>query len=248
MSHPELVHGLKASGDLKIVQKADMVRFSLDSVLLADFVKIGARVRKIIDFGTGLGPIPLLLSEKTEAMIIGIELDHEMTELARKSVLLNHLENQIRIEEDDIRVVHSHYGPAAFELVTCNPPFFKTEGEGTRLTRNPTQRNARHETTIDFPTLATQAKRLLKTGGAFVFIQRSERLEEIVKVLNQTGFVIKRMRFVYPKPDKDALMVLIEARNGGASGGLKVLEPLYIQDSSGNYGTEARKIFGVTGE
>ena len=93
----EEVHDLLAYDGLKIIQRKDLFRFSLDSLLLADFVNINLRTKKIIDFGTGLGPIPLYLSLKTKKPIIGIDIQDEVVKLAEKSVELNHLENQIKI-------------------------------------------------------------------------------------------------------------------------------------------------------
>jgi tRNA1(Val) A37 N6-methylase TrmN6 len=51
------------------------------------------------------------------------------------------------------------------------------------------------------------------------------------------------MRFVYTKPGKEALMMLVEAKFGGSSGNIKILEPLYIHDKSGNYTEEVLRIF-----
>lgn len=243
VSQSELIHGLQSSGDLKIIQRDDVFRFSLDSVLLADFVKINPRTKKIMDFGTGLAPIPLLLSLKTKAEIIGIEIQKELYELARKSVKLNNLDHQITIDKDDIRVVHSHYMMSSFDIVTCNPPFFKNRDE--KITNeNVTVRNAKHELLIDFETIVIQAKRMLKTGGLFVFVHRPERIEDLIVSLHNEAFALKRMRFVYSKPGQPAVMVLIEAANTGKSGNLKLLEPLYIRDEFGKHTQEALKIFG----
>ncbi len=243
MSQAELIHGLQASGDLKIIQRDDVFRFSLDSVILADFVKINPRTRNIMDFGTGLAPIPLLLSLKTKALITGIEIQDDLCELAKKSVVLNHLEEQISINKDDIRVVHSHYMMSSFDIVTCNPPFFKNKDEKI-TSENIAVRNAKHELLIDFQTIVIQAKRLLKTGGLFVFVHRADRLEDLIIFLHNEGFALKRMRFVYPKPGVPAVMVLIEAANTGKAGNMKLLEPLYILDEFGKHTVEAMKIFG----
>ncbi|MCK5732118.1 MAG: hypothetical protein KAH13_03805 [Tenericutes bacterium] len=49
----EEIHDLLAYDGLKIIQRKDLFRFSLDSLLLADFVNVNLRAKKIIDFGTG---------------------------------------------------------------------------------------------------------------------------------------------------------------------------------------------------
>ncbi|MBN2504171.1 MAG: methyltransferase domain-containing protein [Bacilli bacterium] len=238
----EIIHDLLGRSGPKIIQKDGVLRFSLDSVLLADFVRVNPKAKSIIDLGTGVGPIPLLLALKTKAKITGIDIQPELVELARKSVALNHLEDQITIETDDIRVVHSHYEPSSFDIVTCNPPFFLS---GNVKTSSPNEkiRVAKEETLIDWATLVIQAKRLLKTGGLFVFIHRASRLEDLIVSLNRERFALKRMRFVFTKPTEPAMMVLIEAANRGRKGSLKLEENLYIHEKNGNYTDEAIKIF-----
>lgn len=242
MAGSEMLHDLLSVEGLKIIQKADVLRFSLDSVLLANFVSIGPKTKLIMDFGTGLGPIPLLLSMKTKAKIIGIELQEALTECARRSVELNGLEEQIDIVRDDIRVVHSHYLPSSFDLITCNPPYFPL-GSAKTTAKKPAIRMAKYEETIDFPTLLNQAGRLLKIGGKFVFVHRADRLEELILMLNQAKFALKRLQFVYSKPESNALSLLAEASAKGKPSGLKVMKPLFIHDRDGLYTEEARAIF-----
>jgi len=96
---------------------------------------------------------------------------------------------------------------------------------------------------LNFKDLLEATKKLLKTGGSFFFIHRANRLDEIIVELKKENFVIKKIRFVYTKIDKDALMVLIEARFNGKIGSLKVVPPLYIYDELGNYTKEVLKVF-----
>jgi tRNA1(Val) A37 N6-methylase TrmN6 len=242
--YPELVHDLLGSKSLKIIQRDDLFKLSLDAILLSDFVRVNPRTKKIIDLGSGLGPIPLLLTEKTKAKIIGLEINPEQCLLSQKSVVINNLSEQIEIIQDDIRVVHSRFEPSSFDLAVCNPPFHKF-GEGAIVSDNPTLKAARHEQTIDFLTLAIQAKRLLRTKGAFTFVHRAARLDEIFVILDNLGYAVKRMRFVHSKKKQNALMVLIEATAGGQKGDLKVLPPLVVHDEKGNYSKQLKKILMI---
>ncbi len=241
-AYPELVHDLLGHEGLKIIQREDLFRLSLDAALLAAFVRINPRTRAIIDLGSGLGPLPLLLSCKTKAKITGIEINPDLCDLARKSVALNQLTEQIAIIQDDIRVVHSRFAPASFDIVVTNPPFFRLH-DGFRRQAASAVIAARHETSIDFPTIAQQAKRLLKLGGLFVFIQRAGRLEELVQHLEKTAFAIKRIRYVHAKPDRPALLMLVEAAAGGKRSGLRIEPPLFVHKPSGEYTEEALNIF-----
>lgn len=241
---PEIVDDLLGSTNLKIIQRDDLFKLSLDAILLADFVKVNLKTKNIIDLGTGLGPIPLLLSEKTKARIIGIEINSDQCLLAQKSVRLNNLDDQIEIIQDDIRVVHSRFQPSSFDIVVANPPFYKLS-ESSIVSHNPTIKASKHEEKLDFETLAVTAKRLLRIKGAFVFVHRAARLDELTVLLDKLGFSLKRMRFVHPKRDQKALMVLIEASSKGQKGDLKVIPPLIVHDDTGGYTETARGILKI---
>jgi tRNA1(Val) A37 N6-methylase TrmN6 len=238
----EVIHDLLGYDGLKIIQRPDMFSFSLDSTLLADFVQIPRNTANLMDFGTGNAPIPLFLSLKTAIPIIGVEIQPEAFDLAIRSVLLNHLEEQITIRNLDINDLQETYSPGSIDFITCNPPFFKWSPD-SRINKNDFLTIARHEVRIDMDSILRQAKLLLSHRGVFCMIHRAERLEEIVASLHVHGFALKRMRFVYPKKGRDANSVLIEARAGGAAGSLRILEPLIVYEDSGEYTAEILRLF-----
>ena len=55
----------------RIYQDNRYFKFSLDGVLLSNFISLKLTTKKIIDIGTGTGIIPLLLSLKTKINITG---------------------------------------------------------------------------------------------------------------------------------------------------------------------------------
>lgn len=242
MKSEEVVHDLLGYDGLKIVQRKDALSFSLDSTLLADFVKITPRMKKIVDFGTGNAPIPLFLSMKTKAKIIGFEIQEEMVSLALKSVKMNHLENQIEIQHIDIKQVSQFYPASSMDLITCNPPFFKVS-EDKITSQDTLEKYAKHEYLLTLEQMITSAKYLLKDGGLLCFIHRVDRLQEMMVLLNQHRFSIKRIRYVYPKQDGNALMVLFEAKKSGKLGSMILEPPLYVHESNGSYTKEILAIF-----
>ncbi len=236
------LHDLFAIGGLKIFQDQNHLAFSIDSVLLADFIKVNPRWKNIMDFGTGFGPIPLFLSLKTKAKIVGIDIDENVIQFADESIRLNHLEDQISVILMNVNEVHQHYQPGSFDLVTCNPPFFKvTDKKVLNLSESYT--NARHETTLSLESFIISAKKILSTGGSLSFVHRPDRLEEIILTLNKHHFHVKRMQYVYPLPGKKAIMVLIDARANANIGSLELLEPIYIMEQPGIYSQIVKDIF-----
>src|SRR5690606_35548150 len=132
---------------IKIIQDEEKFRFSLDSTLLANFVNVKKHTKKIIDLGTGNAPIPLFLTLKTDAKIIGVEIQKEVYELAKQSVELNNLSGQIEIINADIKDVYKLVGPNTFDIVISNPPYFKYLPT-SNINKNDYLTIARHEVLI----------------------------------------------------------------------------------------------------
>ncbi|MCF7925663.1 MAG: tRNA1(Val) (adenine(37)-N6)-methyltransferase [Candidatus Izimaplasma sp.] len=238
----EVIHELLGYEHLKIIQRPDMFHFSLDSTLLADFVVPQVKTKHIIDLGTGNAPVPLFLTLKTKAKIYAIELQDEAVDLALRSVKMNQLEDQITVMQADINGIHKQFENSLFNIVTCNPPFFKYK-KSSHTNDSDFKTIARHEVKVNLDTIVFEAKRLLKTKGSLYLVHRTKRLLEIIKTLSDHQFGIKRMRFVYPKQGKTSNMVLIEAVNN-ANSELKLLDPLYVHNDRG-YTPEIKRIFNV---
>jgi len=144
----ETINYLLGYKNLKIYQDTEMFNFSLDSVLLPNFITIPKDAKNIMDIGTGNAPIPLILSTKTNAKIIGVEIQKEASILAKKSVKLNKIDNQITIINEDINKLKDKYPSDYFDVITCNPPFFKVN-EKSKFNKNDYKTIARHEITLN---------------------------------------------------------------------------------------------------
>lgn len=236
----EVINDLLGYDGLKIIQRPDMFNFSLDSTLLANFCNIQTKTKKILDLGTGNAPIPLFLSLRTKAKIIGVEIQNDVYNIAKRNITLNKLDDQIEIINDDIKNIHRKFENSEFDLITCNPPFFKYH-EQSNTNKNDYKTIARHEVLITLEDIIIEAKRLLKTKASLCMVHRTDRIVEIINTLTKHKFSIKRLRFVYPKHGENSNMVLIDATNNGATG-LKLLEPLYVHENGG-YTEEILNIF-----
>lgn len=213
---------------LKIYQYEDRFKFSLDSILLAEFVELKGNTKTIVDFCTGNAPVPLILSTKTKANIYGFELQKNIYDLAYDSVKENKLDNQIKIINDNLVNVSNYLSDECVDVVTCNPPYFKYDKNSSLINENEEKAIARHEIKMNLEELVKAAKYILKEKASLYLVHRCDRLEEIFDTLYKYGFKIKKLQFIYAGFEKEAIMVLIKATKNGKSGSLKVLPPIDI--------------------
>lgn len=226
---------------LKIIQNTDWFAFSLDSVLLANFVKINKNTKNILDLCTGNAPVPLILSTKTNSKIVGVELQKEIYDMAKKSITINKLDGKIELLNMDIKDVTNIYDTDTFDLITCNPPYFKINDK-SKLNDSDIKTVARHEVHMNLSDVFKISKKLLKNNGSIAMVHRPERLIEIIEEMKKNNIEPKRLQFIYPKLNSECNTILIEGTKNG-NPGLKILSPLYVHDDNGNYLEEIKKMF-----
>jgi len=236
----ERIDDLQRNG-YRIIQNPDKFCFGMDAVLLSGFVRVkpGARV---LDIGTGTGIIPLLVEAKTQAaQISAIEVQEESADMARRSVLLNGLEDKIDIVTGDLREADQFFDAASFDVVTCNPPYMI----GQHGLTNPDEPKAiaRHEILCTLEDVVRMTARLLKPGGYCCMVHRPFRLAEIITVMTAYKLEPKRMKLVYPYVDREPNMVLIEGCRGGKPR-MTVEKPLIIYKEPNVYTDEMYDVYG----
>jgi tRNA1Val (adenine37-N6)-methyltransferase len=236
----ERIDDLQRNG-YQIIQKQKGFCFGMDAVLLSGFAQVKPGERAV-DLGTGTGIIPILLEAKYDGIhYTGLEIQEEVADMARRSVILNHLEDKVSIVTGDIKEASRLFGAASFDVVTSNPPYMN-DAHGLKNPDLP-KAIARHEVLCSLDDVTREAARLLKPGGRFYMVHRPHRLIEIVTALKGYGLEPKRMKMVHPFVDREANMVLIEAVRGGKSM-IKVEAPIIVYKEQGVYTDEIYTIYG----
>ena len=239
----EQINDLVGIANLKIYQNDDWFKFSLESVLLPNFVTINLRCKNILDLCAGNAPIPLVLSTRTNAKIVGVEIQEDIAELAKKSVIINNLDKQITIINDNLLNLKKYYSGDNFDVITVNPPYFKNN-EGSIKNEDIHKTIARHEVTTNLEEIVKMSVFLLKNNGYFAMVHRTERFFEIVKVLEKHNLIPKKVQFIYPKHGCKSNLFMIECMKNGKVG-VKFKDPVYVHNSDGTYTDEVKKIFEV---
>ena len=227
--------------NLKIIQNKKEFCFGMDSVLLSDFSKEIKKGNNVLDLGTGTGILPILLSSKTEnTTFVGIEIQNKIAEMATRSVKLNNLEKRIKIINEDIKNLSNIFEKFSFDAVITNPPYKKNnsglqnENEGKLISR--------HEIKCNLEDIINITKNMLKDKGALYMVHRPERIADICELLRKYKIEPKVIRFVYPKINEQANLVLIKAVKN-ANKFLKIEKPLIVYKENGEYTDEILKIY-----
>ncbi len=230
------------ANEIKIIQSSEVFSFSLDAVLLADFTQpVLKRTGRIVDLCAGNGAIGLFLTKKTRAHITEVEVQSRLADMAKRSILLNNLNPQVTCLNVDLKNIQKHISKDSVDTLICNPPYFADRVDSKK---NPNKylAIARHESTASLADIVHIISGLLKMGGKMFMVHRPERLQELLRLLDDNRLVPKRIKLVYPKKEREANMILIEAIKDGRPGGMRFVPPVIVYNSENEYMPEVRRI------
>lgn len=239
MNDDERLDDLQFAG-LKILQKTAGFRFGMDAVLLSDFVRAEAQAT-VADFGTGTGILPLLMWGRGKGQRFeAFEIQREMADMARRSVALNGLSARIRVHEASVEEAPSLLAPGSVDVIVCNPPY----GMPGATLHNPglSKDLARHQDPRGLKPWFTAAYRLLRGKGRMALIYPAPMMLSLMNDLSRAALIPKRFRMIYPRVDKPANLVLVEAVKD-ARPTLQPEPPLIVYEQDGTMTPELRKIY-----
>ena len=216
--------------NLKIVQNEDYFKFSIDSILLAEYVKITKTDNKIIDLCTGNLPIPFILNYKYGKKIDAVEIQKEIYNYGLESLEINDKKDWINYYNEDVKNLVNILEKESYDVVTCNPPYFKDSIKNDNLIKS----IARHEMKINLEDIIKIASYLLKNNKTFYMVHIPNRLDEIILLCNKYNMNIKEIVFVN-NTNKEPMLILIKAvKNSKIGMKLKYLNDANILKSYQN--------------
>lgn len=224
---------------LRILQKKTGYRFSLDTLLLADFVRLRPADR-VLDLGTGCGILPLLLGSRVpRGHWFALEVQAGLLDLAARNLRLNQREGQIHLVQGDMGLVSALFRQASFDAVITNPPYRALQTG--RVNPNEEKALARHEIRMDLAQMLDGVRGVLKDKGRFFLVYPVRRMTALISEARRSGLEPKRVRLVHSFPERGGEWVLLEAvKNGGEE--LTALPALTVYEGPGVYSPEVRRI------
>ena len=227
--------------NLKIIQNKKWFCFGIDSVLLATFAKNIKKDSYVLDLGTGSGIMPTLLCGKTELKkVVGIEIQKDVCDMAKRSIELNKINEKFEIICDSILNLNKYFEKQTFDVVITNPPY-KKKNTGIINPDEP-KMIARHEITANLEDFIRVAKDMLKDKGEFYMVHRPERLVDIFELMRKYKIEPKEIRFIFSNKNEEPKMVMIKGVKNAKSF-LKIYPNLYIYEEDGKYTEEIKNIY-----
>lgn len=204
-----------ASNLVKLYQLSDGYCYNSDSLFLYDFAKKFLKSKQsLLDIGCGCGILGKLAKRDFDLSLTMIEKDEFMTFLAQKNV-------------PDSQVICENFlsweNEVKFDFLLSNPPFYRSEIVPAKNTRI---NHARNESSLPLRDFFFKAKRVIKPNGIFVFCYDAKEAHRVFFELKNTGFNAEVARFVHPRIQNGATLVMIKARIQSKSS-LKILPPLF---------------------
>lgn len=230
------------SEKLKIIQKRKGYRYSIDAILLAHFCHL-KRGNHVIDLGTGNAIIPILVATRgLPIQIVGVEIQEELMDMARRNVAINDLEGRISLIHRDVRDLPDCLDKASFDVAITNPPYRRVRSG--RVNPDPQKALARHEILGSLKDMARVASFLLRPTGRFYAIYPASRMVDMLLILRESDLEPKRIQIVHSNAGEDAKLVMAEAVKGGRRE-LRVLKPLFVCDLEGRPSQEMEEFYAM---
>ena len=229
------------NGCLRVLQKEKGYRFSVDSLLLADFVTL-KRGDRVVDLGTGSGIIAMILALRFPgARISEVEIQEDLADMARRNVTLNGLEERISVCPGDVKNVRKLFEPRSFDVAVFNPPYRRLHSG--KINQNHQRAVARHEVRGTIDDFLVSARYLLDDSGRVYVIYPATRGVQLIARMRAHGIEPKRLRVVHSNAASGGVFVLAEGLKG-AGEELEILPPLFIYGDDGSYSGEVDEILG----
>ena len=200
-----------------IYQEIQSFKFSLDSILLSEFVDFKKTDQQILDICSGNAVIPMVLSTKTKLPITAFEIQKNIFDLGIMSIKENNLEDQIKLINDDIKNIANYCNHENYDIITCNPPYFKVQPQGF-INKSNNLSIARHEICLELEDIFKISFKYLKNLGRLYLVHRVSRLDEIIILANKYRMNVKVIQLISTNKDNKPYLVLVKCVKNSKNG------------------------------
>lgn len=218
-------------GQIVLAQPREGYRAAVDPVLLAASVP-EMEAGRVLDVGTGVGAAALCFAYRSpNTEIVGLELQHELCDLAAANAARNGFEDTVRIVNGDLLYPPSELAAGGFDHVMANPPYLPPERADPRI--GAAKAISHIEGEAGLADWIAFCLRMAAPKGVVTMIHRADRLEEILSALyGHAGEIV--VFPLWPKREVSPKRVIVRARVGSKTP-LRISPGLVLHEDDGNY-------------
>ena len=222
----EVLDDLQLNG-LYIIQNKKDYRFTSDSVLLSNFVKVG-RKDSVVEFCSGSGVISILINEKYKPKnIIGFEIQPYLCDMSNRTVEYNKIKN-VKFVNIDLSKAVEVVGREKVDVLVCNPPYFEPIQNFNEV--NEKYKITKYETLTNLNDIFKSAEKIVRFGGKFFMVHISNRVQEIMYLAQKYNFLCKELQLIYANNNKETSHLALFYFTKKGKSGCKVLKPLVLNN------------------
>jgi tRNA1Val (adenine37-N6)-methyltransferase len=186
----------------RIDQDACAMKVSTDACIQGAWTPIDNSAANLLDIGTGTGLLSLMLAQRNESIHIdAIEIDVSAAEQATSNIAESKFAARIDIVQGDVL---EYSFAKQYDLIICNPPFFKN----SLLGDNPSRNIARHTLTLRYADVISVMKNVLKKDGYLSLLLPNSELSNWELLMQEQQVYCTTKLFIHPMIDKPANRVV----------------------------------------
>ena len=168
-----------------IHQQHAALKVSTDSCLFGAWIgsKVGGegyKAEMIFDIGAGTGLLMLMLAQKCNAFIEGIEIDKPSYEQAKENAAASPWVNRLQLYLGDVK---EFVFEKKYDLIISNPPFYENDLKSDAANRN----IAMHDEGLKLDELMRIAEMNLNPAGKFAVLLPYFRAEKFIETAKKNN-------------------------------------------------------------
>jgi len=222
---------------LFIYQEKGGYCYNSDTLFLYDFISKFHPRGDILDVGCGCGVLGLLIKENFKVDLTGIDIQKNNIFLSCVNAKNNNFEAEFLCDD-----FLSYEFEKKFDFIVSNPPFYKAEN---KQSKNLSKKISRFNDVLPLEGFIKKCNTLLKPRGELIFCYDAAEADRVFVLLEKYKIKINEIRWLHPKVDKNATIVMIRAKKSSKSM-LKCLPPL-ITHINGEFSDEVNDIYKKIG-
>ena len=186
------------------------MKVGTDAVLLGAWMPVPENCRNILEIGAGCGIISLMLAQRTEAKIIGIDIDEKSVKEAQNNAENSSWKEKVQFLNESVQDFVQKT-TQKFDLIVSNPPFFENSLKSPKASKN----ISKHNDTLPLETLISTINTLLASSGQFGIILPLVAAEKIEILALENRLYATKKTHIHPTPTKKAnrMLMLFEREN-----------------------------------